>query len=178
MLAAKSPGSIGSDSPSPSLCEKEPQNAWCLPHSSRKNPCHYRLFRPMGHERVRVGLKSPHASCITVSGSAPKFRLFTSAVYIVFGMMAAGDTMGAAVVAAFSLLEIVDMNRKHTNWAALLELSRHQGDADDVNILQLLASGNSTPKIARIMGVSRSKIWRTSQRLKTQLEELLTPGEP
>jgi DNA-binding CsgD family transcriptional regulator len=92
-------------------------------------------------------------------------------------MMAAGDTMVAAWVAVFSLLEIEDMNRKITNWAALLELGQHQVTGDDVKILQLLAAGNSTPQIARSMGISRSMVWRTSQRLKAQLEAQLEAGQ-
>ena len=90
--------------------------------------------------------------------------------------MAAGDTMVAVGVAVFSLLEIEDMNRKKANWAALLELGQHQVTGDDVKILQLLAAGNSTPQIARSMGISRSMVWRTSQRLKAQLEAQLEEG--
>jgi DNA-binding CsgD family transcriptional regulator len=70
------------------------------------------------------------------------------------------------------------MNRKKTNWAALLELGRSQVTGDDITILQFLAGGNSTPQIARNMGISRSMVWRTSQRLKKELEPQLASGEP
>jgi DNA-binding CsgD family transcriptional regulator len=70
------------------------------------------------------------------------------------------------------------MKKKHTNWAALLDLARTELAEDEVVILRLLADGKSTPEIARITGVSRSMIWRKSQRLRTQLEAKLASGEP
>jgi len=62
------------------------------------------------------------------------------------------------------------MTKKHLpEWETLLRNFGDQLSEDDLVLLRLLSTGNSTPKIAAMLSVNRSRIWRRAQRLKADL---------
>ena len=59
--------------------------------------------------------------------------------------------------------------RAKFDWMNARSLLQGALSEDDVRLLDLLASGKSTPQIATILGEHRSRVWRRSQQLKQRL---------
>jgi len=57
-----------------------------------------------------------------------------------------------------------------SDWQAMKVRIAKDLSESDRQILELLAQGNSTPVIARLLGTNRSAIWRRVQRLKIESE--------
>ena len=59
--------------------------------------------------------------------------------------------------------------REKFDWASARSTFQGTLSDDDTRLLDLLASGKSTPKIAAILGEHRSRVWRRSQEIKERL---------
>jgi DNA-binding CsgD family transcriptional regulator len=55
------------------------------------------------------------------------------------------------------------------DWTSIRSSLQGALSDDDARLLDLLVAGKSTPQIAVILGVHRSRIWRRSQVLKQRL---------
>jgi biotin operon repressor len=59
----------------------------------------------------------------------------------------------------------------NVDWKRIRANPPSDWSAEEIRLLDLLATGTSTPEIARIMGQHRSMIWRKIQRLKSRVAE-------
>jgi len=55
------------------------------------------------------------------------------------------------------------------DWTAAKSKLRDKVSEDDFQIVELLATGKSTPDIARALGTNRSAVWRRVQKIKLEL---------
>lgn len=58
--------------------------------------------------------------------------------------------------------------RRGFDWAALRQILTDVSQ-EDARLLELLANGESTPEIAKILGEHRSRVWRRAQALKQRV---------
>lgn len=55
------------------------------------------------------------------------------------------------------------------DWTAAKVKLRDKISRDDLQIVDLLAAGKSTPDIAKTLGTNRSAVWRRVQKIKQEL---------
>jgi DNA-binding CsgD family transcriptional regulator len=58
---------------------------------------------------------------------------------------------------------------QNIDWGAAATLLAQQVSQEDMRLLLLLAQGKSTPQIAKLIGQSRSTVWRRLLRLRERL---------